>query len=73
MNNTLNVGDEVKPKLEGGKHWLSNEMAELALEEERKITNKSAPSRLNCVYSSLVHRGRFIDKGYLYRVIPTKV
>lgn len=29
------------------------------------------PSRLHCVYSSLIPRSRFVDKGYLYRVKPT--
>jgi hypothetical protein len=68
----MNVGDAVEiPRDTTNKHYLTYKMGELALEEERKETAPDAPSRLNCVYSSLIPRSRFIDKGYLYRVKPT--
>jgi hypothetical protein len=69
----MNVGDsiEIPKSTSSGKHHLSGKMGELALEEERKEVNPDAPSRLNCVYSSLIPRSRFIDKGYLYRVKTT--
>jgi hypothetical protein len=68
----LNVGDTVEiPRDVVNKHYLSYKMGELALEEERKETAPDAPSRLNCVYSSLIPRSRFVDKGYLYRIKPT--
>ncbi len=69
----MNVGDaiEIPKDLTTNKHYLANKMGELALEQERKEIAPDAPSRLNCVYSSLIPRSRFIDKGYLYRVKPT--
>lgn len=68
----MNVGDAVEiPRDTTNKHYLTYKMGELALEEERKETAPDAPSRLNCVYSSLIPRSRFIDKGYLYRIKPT--
>ena len=69
----MNVGDiiEVPKEPSSGKHYLAGKMGELALEEERKEVNPNAPSRLNCIYSSLIPRSRFIDKGYLYRIKPT--
>ena len=69
----MNVGDaiEIPKDLTTNKHYLANKMGELALEQERKEIAPDAPSRLNCVYSSLIPRSRFVDKGYLYRVKPT--
>jgi hypothetical protein len=68
----MNVGDAVEiPRDTANKHYLTYKMGELALEEERKETAPDAPSRLNCVYSSLIPRSRFVDKGYLYRIKPT--
>lgn len=69
----MSVGDTVEiPKdSTSGKHYLANKMGEIALEQERKEIAPNAPSRLNCVYSSLIPRSRFVDKGYLYRVKPT--
>ena len=69
----MNVGDaiEIPKEPSSGKHYLASKMGELALEEERKEVAPNAPSRLNCVYSSLIPRSRFVDKGYLYRVKPT--
>ena len=68
----MNVGDAIEiPKNDTGKHALSSKMGEIALEQERKEIAPDAPSRLNCVYSSLIPRSRFVDKGYLYRVKPT--
>ena len=68
----MNVGDAVEiPRDTANKHYLTYKMGELALEEERKETAPDAPSRLNCVYSSLIPRARFVDKGYLYRIKPT--
>lgn len=69
----MNVGDaiEIPKEPRSGKHYLASKMGELALEQERKEIAPNAPSRLNCVYSSLIPRSRFVDKGYLYRVKPT--
>ena len=69
----MNVGDviEIPKDLTTNKHYLSNKMGELAMEQERQLEAPDAPSRLNCVYSSLIPRSRFVDKGYLYRVKPT--
>lgn len=68
----MNVGDAIEiPKDDTGKHYLTSKIGELALEQERKEIAPDAPSRLNCVYSSLIPRSRFVDKGYLYRVKPT--
>jgi hypothetical protein len=68
----MNVGDVIEiPKDDTGKHGLASKMGEIALEQERKEIAPNAPSRLNCVYSSLIPRSRFVDKGYLYRVKPT--
>ena len=69
----MNVGDviEIPKDLTTNKHYLSNKMGELAMEQERLLEAPDAPSRLNCVYSSLIPRSRFVDKGYLYRVKPT--
>ena len=69
----MNVGDviEIPKESASGKHYLASKMGEIALEQERKEFAPNAPSRLNCVYSSLIPRSRFVDKGYLYRVKPT--
>jgi hypothetical protein len=69
----MNVGDaiEIPKEPSSGKHYLASKMGELALEQERLLEAPNAPSRLSCVYSSLIPRSRFIDKGYLYRVKPT--
>lgn len=69
----MNVGDviEIPKDLTTNKHYLANKMGELAMEQERLLEAPDAPSRLNCVYSSLIPRSRFVDKGYLYRVKPT--
>jgi hypothetical protein len=63
----MTVGETIVPHREGG---LSLKTSELALEEERKITAPDAPSRLNCIFSTLIPRSRFVDKGYLYRIKP---
>ena len=69
----MNVGDviEIPKDLTTNKHYLANKMGELAMEQERLLEAPDVPSRLNCVYSSLIPRSRFVDKGYLYRVKPT--
>jgi len=69
----MSVGDpiEIPKDIDSGKHYLTNKKGELALEQLRQEEAPDAPSRLNCVYSSLIPRSRFVDKGYLYRVKPT--
>ena len=69
----MNVGDaiEIPKEPSSGKHYLASQMGELALEQKRLLEAPNAPSRLSCVYSSLIPRSRFVDKGYLYRVKPT--
>lgn len=69
----MNVGDtiEIPKNPADNQHYLASKMGELAMEQLRKEEAPNAPSRLNCVYSSLIPRSRFVDKGYLYRVKPT--
>lgn len=69
----MNVGDiiEVPKEISTGKHYFENKMGEVAMEQLRKEEAPNAPSRLNCIYSSLIPRSRFVDKGYLYRIKPT--
>jgi hypothetical protein len=64
----LEVGEKIKPN--NSSEGFLYKLSELALEEERKITAPDAPSRLNCIYSSLIPRSRFVDKGYLYIIKP---
>lgn len=67
----MRIGDVVKPKKnEMGKHWLESKQAEVALEVFRKEEFPEKPSRINCVYGSLIPRSRFIDKGRLYAIRP---
>jgi len=68
----MKVGDIIKPHMgKSGAHWLSNKAFEAVLEAFRKKNYPDRPSRLNCIYSSLIPKSRFIDKGYLYVVQPT--
>jgi hypothetical protein len=67
----LKEGDTIKPnKDESGHHWLESKFAESALEFLRQEENPNAPSRFDCVYSSVIPRSRFVDKGYLYEIKP---
>lgn len=67
----LKVGDIIKPKMDKtGKHWLKGLPVEILLEEYRKENYPNRPSRLDCIYSSLIPRSRFVDKGNLYAVKP---
>lgn len=67
----LKVGDHIKvPKEKTGKHWLETKEAEIALEVLRREEYADRPSRFDCIYSTLIPRARFVDKGYLYRVRP---
>ena len=69
---TLTPGERVKiPITKEGTHWLANHKSEIALEMLRREDFPDKPSRFNCVYSTVVPRSRFIDKGFLYRVRPT--
>ena len=51
-------------------HWLQNNFMEQKLEDYRKENYPDKPSRLNCVYASVVPRSVFLDKGNLYKVKP---
>lgn len=68
----LDVGDVLTsttdPKT--GKHWLADKSFEQALEEKRKESYPDRPSRLDCVYASLVPHSRFLGKGRLFVVEP---
>lgn len=67
----MKVGDIIKPRMDKtGSHWLASLPFELVLEEYRKEKFPNAPSRLNCIYSSVVPKSRFVDKGYLYIIKP---
>ena len=70
-NHPMKVGDVVKPKRdEDGKHWLEHVVSEVGMEYYRKKHFPDKPSRLNCVYSAVIPRSRFVDKGNLYVVKP---
>jgi len=70
-NYPMTVGDLIKSKRsEDGKHWLENIPSEIGLEFYRRKHFSDKPSRLNCVYSSVIPRSRFVDKGILYVVKP---
>jgi len=65
----MKVGDVIKPKLnKEGQHWLTSLPSELALEEFRKENYPDKPSRLNCIFSSMIPKTRFITKGILYTI-----
>lgn len=67
----LNPGDTIKPNKDAsGHHWMESKPAEIGMEHYRKQMNPNAPSRFDCVYSSLIPRSRFVDKGYLYEIKP---
>lgn len=67
----MKVGDIIKPKKdEDGKHWTESVPSEVALELMRRKEYPDRPSRFNCVYSSVIPRSRFVDKGMLYVVKP---
>ncbi len=71
----MNVGDaiEIPKDLTTNKHYLANKMGELALEQERKEIAPDAPSRLNCVYSSLIPRSRFVEHVRIARELGQKI
>lgn len=65
------VGDIIKPmKNKTGEHWLQSNSMEVALENLRQERYSDKPSRFNCIYTTVVPRSRFVDKGYLYTVRP---
>ncbi|MCK9575752.1 MAG: hypothetical protein WC979_02610 [Candidatus Pacearchaeota archaeon] len=65
------VGDVITSQKNGdGVHWLANDPMEIGLEFFRKKHYPDRPSRFDCVYSSIIPRTRFSDKGYLYVVQP---
>lgn len=67
----MKVGDVIKSKRdEDGKHWLEDIPSEIGMEYYRKKNFPDKPSRLSCVYSSVIPRSRFVDKGILYVVKP---
>ncbi len=67
----MKVGDVIKAKKdEDGKHWLEHIPSEIGLEYYRREKFPDKPSRFTCVYSSVVPRSRFVDKGTLYVVKP---
>jgi hypothetical protein len=67
----MKVGDVVVPhKDETGKHWLESKEAEIALEMYRQEHHPDKPSRVRCIYSAIIPRSRFVEKGILYAVQP---
>ena len=69
------VGDIIDPSVKfgdakNGAHWLKSNFMEEKLEEARKNINPTAPSRFNCVYTSVIPNSAFSGKGYLYEVKP---
>lgn len=67
----MEVGDIIEPKMDKtGKHWLTSLPVEILLEEYRKENYPDKPSRMKCIYSSLIPRSRFVDKGNLYAIKP---
>ncbi|HRW21679.1 MAG TPA: hypothetical protein P5509_06885 [Bacteroidales bacterium] len=69
--NKYKVGDIIHPSVgKKGTHWSEDDVMEIGLEEFRKENYPNRPSRANAVYSSVIPRSRFFDKGYLYVVKP---
>ena len=67
----LKVGDKISPNIsKDGGHWLKQKLAEVALEHLRKKEFPNRPSRFTSIYSSVIPRSRFVDKGYLYAIKP---
>ena len=68
----MKVGDIITPKkdAETKNHWMESIEAEIGMEVLRIQKFPEKPSRLNCVYSSIVPRSRFTYKGNLYVVRP---
>ena len=66
----LKVGDIIKPNKTKGTHWLEKNNMELALEGLREQKYSKKPSRFSCIFSSVIPRSRFVDKGYLYTIRP---
>lgn len=70
--NDYKVGDVITPgDVEGtSKYRVSKSDLETALENYRKKNSPNLPSRLTCLYASLVPRSRFLSKGKLYAIEP---
>lgn len=66
----MKVGDVIKPRKVKGTHWLAKNVEEITLEHLRKTEFSDKPSRLESIYTSVIPRSRFVDKGYLYVVKP---
>jgi len=63
----MEIGEVIKPKVDKkGEHWLSKSLFEKAMESYRQKNYPNTPQRFSCVYSSIIPRSRFKDKGYLY-------
>ncbi len=59
------VGDVVKAR---GREYVTKKYFERALEYYRKENFPNEPSRLTCVFASVIPRSRFRQKGILYTV-----
>ena len=66
----MKVGDIVTHEKRTNADFYSKKVGELAIEEIRKEFFPQLPSRLTCVFASLVPRSRFYKYGKLYRVKP---
>jgi hypothetical protein len=68
----MKIGDIIvsKKNPESKKHWMESVEAEIGLELYRRDEFSNKPSRLNCIYSSIIPRSRFSYKGNLYVVRP---
>lgn len=67
----LNAGDILTPTNEhGNEHWLKSKVTEKYIEEYRQQFAPDKPSRLDCVYCSVVPRSVFVSRRYLYEVKP---
>lgn len=52
------------------RRFFAPKAVEMALENYRKKNHPDLPSRLRCVFGTLVSRSRFLRKGYLYVLEP---
>jgi ribosomal protein S17 len=70
--NNYKVGDVISPgDIEGTSKFRSSKSdIEIELESYRKKNFPDLPSRLTCVYASLVPHSRFLSKGKLYVIEP---
>lgn len=70
-NDIFKEGDILNPKKKfGDDHHQKNNKLQQYLENYRKENFPDKPSRLNCVFCSVIPNSAFMNRGYLYEVTP---